>query len=90
MREIGIDISGHRSMSLAEFAGREMDVVVTVCDAAAAACPVFPGATGTVHAGFPDPGAATGTEEERLAAFRVVRDRIADWIDTVFGGQARE
>ena len=56
MAEIGIDISGQRSKDLGVFIGEEMDVVVTVCDAAAATCPMFPGAKRTIHASFPDPG----------------------------------
>ncbi len=60
--------------------------MVTVCDAAAATCPMFPGAKRTIHASFPDPAAATGTEEDRLAFFRAVRNQIAAWIDSTFGG----
>ncbi len=85
MAEIGVDISGQRSKDLGEFIGEEMDVVVTVCDAAAAACPMVPGARTTIHASFPDPSAATGTDEERLAVFRSIRDGITTWIDVTFG-----
>lgn len=88
MAELGIDISAQLSKDLGAFIGEEMDVVVMVCDAAAAACPMFPGAKRTIHASFPDPSAATGTEEERLAAFRAVRDEITAWIDATFGGAA--
>lgn len=81
MREIGIDISeasGYRAKPLEEFIGQPpMDLVVTVCDEAAEECPFFPGARRQEHWGFPDPSAATGTEAERLAAFRAVRDGIA-------------
>lgn len=81
MREIGIDISeaaGYRAKSLDEFIGQPpMDLVVTVCDEAAEECPFFPGARRQEHWGFPDPSAATGSENERLAAFRSVRDAIA-------------
>lgn len=86
MAELGVDISGQRSKDLGAFSGEEMDVVVTVCDAAQAVCPMFPGATETIHAGFPDPAAATGTGEERLATVRAVRDEIATWIDATLGG----
>jgi len=86
MAELGIDISEQRSKELGVFIGEEMDVVVTVCDAAAATCPMFPGAKRTFHTSFPDPSAATGSEEERLAAFREVRDQITAWIDSTFGG----
>ena len=81
MGEIGIDISeaaGHRAKSLDEFIGQPpMDLIVTVCDQAAEECPFFPGARRQEHWSFSDPSAATGTETERLAAFRSVRDRIA-------------
>jgi arsenate reductase len=90
MAEIGIDISAQRSKDLGEFIGEKMDMVVTVCDAAAATCPMFPGAKRTIHASFPDPSAATGTEEERLAAFRAIRDEIAAWIDATFEGGAHD
>jgi arsenate reductase (thioredoxin) len=85
MREIGIDISeaaGHRAKSLDEFKGQEpMDLVVTVCDDAAEECPYFPSARRQEHWGFPDPSAVTGGENERLAAFRLVRDAIAQRIE---------
>lgn len=87
MGEVGIDISGHQSKDLGRFIGQEMDVVVTVCDAAQGICPMFPWAKETVHAGFPDPAAVAGTPEEQVAAFRSVRDEIAGWIDTTFGGE---
>ncbi len=78
MREIGIDLSAHRAKSLEEFRTQPpMDLVVTVCDEAAEACPYFPNARRQVHWGFPDPSQAQGSEEERLAVFRHVRDRIA-------------
>ena len=84
MAELGIDISsaaGHRSKSLQEYIGQPIDLVVTVCDEAAEACPYFPGARRQVHWGFPDPSAATGSEAERLAVFRHVRDAIAARLD---------
>ncbi|MBI1897171.1 MAG: arsenate reductase ArsC [Acidobacteria bacterium] len=79
LREIGIDISGHRSKSVEEFAGRHFDAVLTVCDSAREACPVFPGAR-VIHRDFEDPAAVQGSEEERLAAFRRVRDDLRDWL----------
>lgn len=85
MQEIGVDISRHRSKHIREFDGREMDVVVTVCDSANAACPFFPWAQETVHQGFPDPGALEGSEAEILAGFREIRDAITRWIDQNFG-----
>lgn len=75
MQELGIDISGHRSKSVDEFAGHDFDYVVTVCDNAKASCPTFPGTT-TIHWSFDDPAAVEGSEEERLAAFRHVRDEL--------------
>ncbi len=72
MAEIGIDISAQRSTSVDELSGR-FDVCVTVCDAN---CPIPPGADLQLRWEFPDPALAGGTEDERLAAFRVVRDRI--------------
>jgi arsenate reductase len=87
MREIGVDISaaaGHRAKSLDEFKGQSpMDLVVTVCDDAAEECPYFPGARRQEHWGFPDPSAVTCSEEERLAAFRSVRDAIARRIEAL-------
>lgn len=86
MAEVGIDISeaaGHRAKGIEEFADQTpMDLVVTVCDEAAEECPYFPKARRQEHWGFPDPSAATGTEEERLAVFRQVRDAIAARIET--------
>lgn len=76
MREAGIDISGHRSKSVDEFAGQEFDAVITVCDNAREHCPVFPGRTERVHWSFDDPAAAEGEEPARLAVFRRVRDEI--------------
>lgn len=86
MRELGIDISGLRSKSVAEFAGQEFDYVITVCDNANERCPVFPGQTERIHWSFDDPAAATGDEAARFAVFRRVRDeiraRLRDFIAT--------
>lgn len=76
MREIGIDISGHRSKSVDEFTGQEFDYVITVCDNANERCPAFPGKTERIHWSFEDPAAAYGDEEAKLAVFRRVRDKI--------------
>jgi arsenate reductase len=76
MREVGIDISAHRSKSVDEFAGQEFDYVITVCDSANARCPVFPGKTKRIHWSFDDPAAAGGDEAAKLAVFRRVRDEI--------------
>jgi arsenate reductase len=76
MRELGIDISGHRSKSVDEFAGQDFDYVITVCDNAKESCPVFPSKTKHIHWSIEDPAAVQGSEEERLAAFRRVRDGL--------------
>ena len=76
MREKGIDISKQRSKSVAEFAGQEFATVITVCDNAAKECPVFPGAPQRAHWNLPDPAAVSGTREEKLGAFRRVRDEL--------------
>jgi len=84
MKEIGIDISGHRSKLIDEFFGKGIETVVTVCDSAQKACPFFPGATEEIHQSFPDPVAFTGSDEEIRAGFRHVRDEITRWIDKTF------
>ena len=76
MAELGIDISSHTSKRLDGFVGQRFDYAITVCDEAREACPFFPGAGTTVHWRFDDPSAATGSEEQRLAVFRRVRDEI--------------
>ncbi|HYL10909.1 MAG TPA: arsenate reductase ArsC [Candidatus Acidoferrales bacterium] len=76
MHEVGIDISGHRSKSVAEFEGCHFDTVITVCDRAAEHCPVFAGAPERIHWSLPDPAGVIGTRQERLAAFRNVRDDL--------------
>jgi len=76
MREVDIDISGHKSKSVDEFINQEFDYVITVCDNANEQCPVFPGNTRRIHWSFDDPAAAKGDEEQRLAVFRRVRDEI--------------
>jgi arsenate reductase len=76
MKELGVDISGHRSKSVDEFVGVPLDLVITVCDKAHESCPVFPGNTQRLHWPFEDPAAVKGSEEERRAAFRRVRDQI--------------
>ena len=78
MREIGIDISEQRSKSIDEFTGEEFDYVITVCDNANEQCPVFPGKTKRIHWSFEDPTAVTGEWDQRLEAFRKVRDQIEE------------
>ena len=77
MREIGIDISAHRSKSAAEFTNQQFDAVITVCDSAAEQCPIFPGAPQRIHWSLPDPAAAAGPYSIKLAAFRSTRDDLA-------------
>jgi arsenate reductase len=76
MAELGIDIAAQESKTVDRYLGEAFEWVVTVCDRARQVCPVFPGARGTAHWGFDDPAEATGTEDERLAVFRRVRDEI--------------
>jgi len=80
MDELGIDISGHRSKSVDEFAGHDFDTVITVCDNARESCPVYFGKAQKLHESFEDPAAIEGSEEERLAAFRLVRDQLRAWL----------
>ena len=80
MKELGIDISGHRSKNVDEFQGQQFDYVITVCDNARESCPVFFGAAQRLHRDFEDPAALTGSEEERLAGFRRVRDELRTYL----------
>lgn len=81
MAEVGADISGQESKTLERYLGEPFDFVITVCDAAGESCPAFPGRAERLHWSLPDPSQATGTEEERLAVFRQVRDRLRDHIE---------
>lgn len=80
LEEAGLSTEGLRSQSVREFLGQEFDYVITVCDQAREACPVFPGSHNSLHWGYDDPAAATGTEEERLAAFRRVITQLGNRI----------
>ncbi|MEN3038701.1 MAG: arsenate reductase ArsC [Candidatus Kryptonium sp.] len=80
MKEIGIDISNHRSKSVNEFIEQNFDYVITVCDRAKEACPNFPGQAKKIHWSFEDPAEARGTKEERMKVFRKVRDEIKEHI----------
>jgi arsenate reductase len=77
LAEIGIDSSFARSKHLREFLGQRFDYVITVCDQASEACPVFPSAPRRIHWSVPDPCAVEGSEEERLRVFEQVRDELA-------------
>ena len=86
MAEAGVDISGHKSKTVAELPTRDFDFVVTVCDHAHESCPLFPGKTKVVHVGFDDPprlALAATTEEEALAHYRRVRDEIKAFVETL-------
>ena len=76
MSELGVDISGQESKTLERYLGEPFDYVVTVCDDANEACPVFPGAENRLHWSLQDPSRAEGSEEQRLEVFRKVRDEI--------------
>jgi arsenate reductase len=84
MAERGIDIAGHTSKLYTEVAAPPWDYLITVCDDANERCPWVPGSVRRLHWSFPDPSRATGSEEERLAIFRRVRDqiheRLTDWL----------
>jgi len=84
MAERGIDLGGHTSKVYADVASEGWDYLITVCDDANERCPWVPGSVKRLHWSFPDPSRATGTEEERLAVFRRVRDqiqeRLTDWL----------
>jgi arsenate reductase len=81
MDELGIDISGQESKTLERYLGNPFDYVITVCDEANEACPVFPEARRRLHWSFEDPAQATGSEEERLRVFQSVRDEIRERIE---------
>ncbi len=90
MQEAGVDISGAATKSVFDLykAGKIYSYVITVCDPAAAErCPIFPGVTKRLHWGFPDPSQAQGSDDEKLAQTRAVRDairrRIEEWAPTV-------
>jgi len=89
MAEINIDISGHRSKSWNEFMNAPVETVITVCGNADQACPIFPGQVNRHHWPFDDPAHATGTEEEKLAMFRRVRNEIRR-VFTAYGEGRRD
>ena len=84
MAELGIDVSGQESETLERYLGEPFDYVITVCDEANEACPFFPGAKARLHRSLPDPSQAAGTGEQRLKAFRSVRDRLKARIEGEF------
>lgn len=91
MAEIGIDISQQKSESVTDYLNTSFDYVITVCDGAKEACPVFTGKVKhRLHMGFEDPAAATGTEEQVMPLYRKVRDQIRDefnqWFNNIKTG----
>jgi arsenate reductase len=80
MKEVGIDITAHRSKHVEEFNGQHYDYVLTVCDNAKESCPVFFGTAERLHHGFTDPAVVEGPQEKRMAAFRNVRDEIRSYL----------
>ena len=88
MKELGIDISNHRSKSVDEFARQAFDYVVTVCDNARDNCPVFPAGAERIHWSVEDPAAVEGGETERLSAFRSARDQIHARVKAFLGDRA--
>lgn len=87
MREIGIDISAHRSKHMNDFLRQPIETVITVCGNADQACPTFPGQVNRHHWGFDDPAHAAGTDEEKLTVFRRVRDEIKRVFDAYAAGR---
>jgi len=88
MREVGVDLSGHRSKHVKDLFGSDFDVVVTVCDNADKRCPVFPGNVKRLHAGFDDPpdlAAGAANDDDALVHYRRVRDEIRAFVETLPG-----
>ena len=88
MKEAGIDISSQRSKHLSEFLSQPVETVITVCGNADQACPIFPGQSNRYHWPFDDPAHATGSEEEKLEAFRKTRDQIRAVFEAYAAGRA--
>jgi arsenate reductase (thioredoxin) len=78
MRELGIDLSAHRSKAVTEFLGHHFGYLITVCDNAREKCPIFPGAVKRIHWPLADPAAVEGSDEIRRAAFRRTRDEVGE------------
>ena len=88
MTEIGVDISGQESETLDRYLDEPFDYVITVCDDANEACPFFPGASARLHWSLEDPSRTAGSEEERLAVFRRVRDELRRRIERELATEA--
>ncbi len=80
MAEIGIDVSNQRSKSIQEYTGQKFDYLITLCQEAREACPYFPGKSEGIHWDLEDPAAVKGTEEKKLTAFRISRNKIKDYL----------
>jgi len=78
MAEVGVDIRGGVPENIDRYHDQPWDLVITVCDSARETCPVFPGAVEQIHISFPDPADAEGSDDERIAVFRAVRDEIRE------------
>jgi len=87
MKEIGIDLTGHRSKHVNEFAGQSFDYVLTVCDNVREICPVFPGPMERIHRAFAAPAAFEGSQEQRLGMFRKVRNEIREYLSKFPGNE---
>ena len=87
MADLGVDLNGHTSKTVDRFLGEPWDYVITVCDSANEKCPIFPGRTTRLHWSFLDPSQATGSDDERLAVFRKIRDQIAGRLREWVAGQ---
>ncbi len=88
LKEIGVDISNHRSKNLSEFDGQKFDYVITLCGDAHETCPLYIGGTKKTHIGFDDPAKATGSNEEIMREFRRVRDEIKEELRKYFSNIA--
>lgn len=84
LKEVGIDISNHKSKSIEEFRNDFFDYVVTVCDSAKETCPFFPNAKKFLHNSFYDPSGYIGPEEEKLEKFRILREEIKNFLIKTF------
>ena len=85
MRDLGIDLSNHRSEHVDQFAQTPLDYVVTVCDSARESCPYLPARLRNIHHSFEDPSAVNGADAMKRAAFRRIRNEIKAWLDETFG-----
>jgi len=90
MDEIDIDLSDHTSEHVYAYTDRSLDIVATLCDDAAESCPHVQAEKQNLHHSFDDPSAAPGTDDEKRAAFRRVRDELADWIDATFAPEKQD